>query len=283
MRVAICGARGSTPAPGFAHLRYGGHTSCVALAHDGERPSLVLDAGTGIRRVTGLLHEHPFDGSIVLGHLHWDHTMGLPFFTGADRPDARTDLYLPAQGDAEEVLRRVMSPPHFPITPAELRGEWRFIGLEPDTPYEIEGFTVLAREIPHKGGRTFGFRVSDDSASLAYLSDHCPTVLGPGPDGLGEYHDTAMALALHCDLLIHDAQYLDEELAARASFGHASSGYAVALAERARARRLLLYHHDPPRSDDDIDAIVASYEGAPMPVDAAVEGMVIDLPAALAP
>jgi phosphoribosyl 1,2-cyclic phosphodiesterase len=283
MRVTICGARGSTPAPGFAHLRYGGHTSCVALAHDGERPSLVLDAGTGIRRVTGLLHEHPFDGSILLGHLHWDHTMGLPFFAGADRPEARTDLYLPAQGDAEEVLRRVMSPPHFPITPAELRGTWRFIGLEPDTPIEIEGFTVLAREIPHKGGRTFGFRVSDDSASVAYLSDHCPTVLGPGPDGLGEYHDAAMALALHCDLLIHDAQYLDEELDARASFGHASSGYAVALAERARARRLLLYHHDPPRSDDDIDAIVASYEDGPVPVDAAVEGMVIDLPAALAP
>ena len=70
----------------------------------------------------------------------------------------------------------------------------------------------MAREIPHKGGRTFGFRVSDDSATLAYLSDHCPTALGPGPDGLGEYHDAALALAAEADLLIHDAQYLDEEL-----------------------------------------------------------------------
>jgi phosphoribosyl 1,2-cyclic phosphodiesterase len=283
MRVTICGARGSTPAPGPAHVRYGGHTSCVALAHDGQRPSLVLDAGTGIRRVTALLDGHPYLGSIVLGHLHWDHTHGLPFFTAADRPDSRTDLYMPAQGDAEEVLRRVMSPPHFPITPAELRGTWRFSGLESDVAHEIEGFTVLAREIPHKGGRTFGFRVSDGTAVVAYLSDHCPTVLGPGPDGLGELHEAALSLAHECDLLIHDAQYLDEEVATRASYGHASCGYAVRLAERAGAKRLLLYHHDPPRTDDDIDAMVAAYAGGPVPVDGAVEGMVVDLPAAPAP
>jgi ribonuclease BN (tRNA processing enzyme) len=243
----------------------------------------VLDAGSGIRSVTGLLGEHPFAGSIVLGHLHWDHTQGLPFFAGADRPDARTDLYMPAQGDAEEVLRRVMSPPHFPITPAELRGTWRFLGLEPDTPCDIEGFTVVAREIPHKGGRTFGFRVSDATATIAYLSDHCPTVLGPGPDGLGEYHEAALTLADHCDLLIHDAQYLDEELPTRASFGHSSSGYAARLAERAWARRVLLYHHDPPRTDEDIDVVVASHAHDPVPVSAAVEGMVIDLPRPLAP
>ena len=283
MRVRICGARGSTPAPGPATVRYGGNTSCVALAHDGGGPSLVLDAGTGIRTLTAVLDGRPFSGAILLGHLHWDHTQGLPFFAGADRPDARTDLSMPAQGDAEEVLRRVMSPPHFPITPAELRGTWRFGGLEAGVETDVEGFTVLALEIPHKGGRTFGFRVSDATATIAYLSDHCPTALGPGPDGLGEYHDAALALADHCDLLIHDAQYLDEELAARASFGHSSTGYAVRLAERAWARRVLLYHHDPPRSDDAIDAIVASHAGGTVPVDAAAEGMVVDLPTALAP
>ncbi|MGD0380447.1 MAG: MBL fold metallo-hydrolase [Acidimicrobiales bacterium] len=279
MRVTVCGARGSTPASGPGTVRYGGHTSCVALAHDGERPSLVLDAGTGIRGVTALLGQHPFDGSIILGHLHWDHTQGLPFFAGADRPDARTDLYMPEQGDAEEVLRRVMSPPHFPITPAQLRGTWTFRGLEADVAHDIEGFTVVAREIPHKGGRTFGFRVSDDTATLAYLSDHCPTALGPGPDGLGEYHDTALALVADADLLIHDAQYLDDELARRASFGHSSPGYAAHLAQRAGAARLVLFHHDPPRTDDDIDAVVASFAAGSLAVVAAAEGMVLDLPA----
>ncbi len=278
MRVTLCGTRGSTAAPGAAHVRYGGHTSCVALAHDGQAPTLLLDAGTGIRTLTPLLDGRPFEGSILFGHLHWDHTQGLPFFAAADRPDSRVDVYIPAQGDPEAVLGRVMSPPHFPITPADLRGTWRFLGLEPETEVEIEGFSVLAREIPHKGGRTFGYRISDGAATVAYLSDHCPTALGPGPDGLGEYHDAALALASRCDLLLHDAQYTDDELPARAHFGHASCGYAVGLAARAEARRLLLFHHDPPRTDDAIDAIVASYADAGVPVEGAVQGSEFDLP-----
>jgi phosphoribosyl 1,2-cyclic phosphodiesterase len=249
----------------------------VALAHDGEPPRIVLDAGTGIRTLGARLDGRPYDGAILFGHLHWDHTQGLPFFAAGDRPDARTDVYLPAQGDPEAVLARAMSPPHFPITPMELRGTWRFLALEPGE-HDIEGFTVVAREIPHKGGRTFGYRVTDADATVAYLSDHCPTVLGPGPDGLGEYHEAALTLAQGCDLLLHDAQYRDEELAARASFGHAAAGYALGLAQRAGVRHLLLFHHDPPRTDDDIDAMVASYAGRGVRVDGAREGMEIDLP-----
>ena len=83
VRLYLCGVRGSTPAPGADFLRYGGHTSCVAIAHDdAARPTLVLDAGTGLRQVTPLLGGQPFDGTILLTHLHWDHVHGLPFFTG---------------------------------------------------------------------------------------------------------------------------------------------------------------------------------------------------------
>ena len=276
MRVWMCGVRGSTPAPGIDFARFGGHTSCVALAPDGGPPSLLLDAGTGIRQVTSLLQGAPFRGTILLGHLHWDHTQGLPFFAAGDRPDAEVDLFLPAQGDAQAVLERVMSPPHFPISPAGLRGSWSIAGLEPGC-HRIEGFDVLAREIPHKGGRTFGFRVADGTGSLAYLSDHSPVSLGPGPGGLGPYHEAALALAEGVDVLVHDAQHRAPELAAVAGFGHSAAEYAVGLAQAAGARRVLLFHHDPARTDDEIDALVAGLAAGPVEVSAAAEGMILDL------
>jgi phosphoribosyl 1,2-cyclic phosphodiesterase len=276
VRVFVCGVRGSTPAPGAEFARYGGHTSCLALAHEGAAPTLVLDAGTGIRRVTGLLDGAAFTGSILLGHLHWDHTQGLPFFAAGDRPDARVHLYLPAQGDPVEVLSRFMAPPHFPIPPTGLRGEWRFEGLEPGR-HELEGFSVLALDIPHKGGRTFGYRVSDGRSSLAYLSDHNPVSLGEGPAGLGPHHGAALGLAEGVDVLVHDAQHTAEELPARASFGHSAAEYALPLAEAAGARRVLLFHHDPNRTDDELEALVARFAESPIPVAAAREGDVLEL------
>jgi len=271
LRAVICGARGSTPAPGADFVRYGGHTSCVALAHNGELPSLVIDAGTGIRRLSGLLEGGPYQGAVVLSHLHWDHTQGLPFFQAGDRTDSRVRLLMPEQGDAAEVLSRALSPPHFPIHPDGLRGAWTFDGLEPGE-HVIEGFTVLALDIPHKGGRTFGFRVSDGRSTLAYLSDHWPIALGPGPDGFGVYHGAALRLTAGVDLLLHDSQYTAEEFVVRADFGHSTIDYAVGLGHEARVGRLVLFHHDPARTDDELDAIAARWS-----VDAAAEGMVIDL------
>jgi phosphoribosyl 1,2-cyclic phosphodiesterase len=279
MRVTLCGVRGSTPAPGADFVRYGGHTSCVAIASDGdEAPRLVLDAGTGLQRLSRMLGGEPFRGAILLGHLHWDHTHGLPFFSAGDRPGARVRVLLPADGeDAEEVLCRVMSPPHFPITPRDLRGDWSFGNLEQGV-HHIEGFEVLALEIPHKGGRTYGYRVTDGSgASVAYLSDHSPTSIGPGPDGFGEYHEAARALVTGVDLLIHDAQYTASEFPARSHFGHCTVDYAVGLAQACDVGRLLLFHHDPPRTDDQLDAIVGALEGCAVPVAAAAEGCTMEI------
>ncbi len=131
--------------------------------------------------------------------------------------------------------------------------------------------------MPHKGGRTFGYRVSDGHSSLAYIPDHCPTVLGPGPDGLGEYHETAMALADGVDVLIHDAHLLAEELPAEAAFGHAAAEYAVALGCRAGARRVVLFHHRPDRTDEALDRFAERFAGSPVEVTVAVEETVLAL------
>jgi phosphoribosyl 1,2-cyclic phosphodiesterase len=284
VRIYLCGVRGSTPAPGAEFVRYGGHTSCVAIAPDDHTtPRLILDAGTGLRRVTGLLRGEPFAGTIILTHLHWDHVHGLPFFAGGDRDDARVSLLLPEQqrsqsegsAGAEEILTAGMSPPHFPITPRGLRGEWTFGAVAPGT-FKAEGFTVEAREVPHKGGRTFGYRVSDGHSAMAYIPDHCPTALGPGPEGWGEYHPDALALAADADLLIHDAFLRPDEVPALGSFGHPAADYAVSLGRRAGAKQVLLAHHKPDRTDDELDALADRFRADPR-VTVAAEGQTIDL------
>lgn len=236
----------------------------------------MLDAGTGLQRLSPLLNGQPFRGSILLSHLHWDHTHGIPFFAGGDRSDAEVTLLMPAQGDPANVLARVMSPPHFPTKPTELRGKWRFLGIQ-EGPRPVEGFDVIAREIPHKGGLTYGYRVTGDGATIAYLSDHSPIVFGPGPTGFGAYHPAAIALARSADLLIHDAQLTSAEFPALSPQGHSAVEYAVGLAEAAGVKRLLLYHHDPARTDEQIDAMVASHRDHVIPVEAAAEGTVLDL------
>jgi ribonuclease BN (tRNA processing enzyme) len=113
---------------------------------------------------------------------------------------------------------------------------------------------------------------------MAYLSDHGPIALGPGPEGWGPYHDAALALADGVDVLLHDAQYTAEELPARATFGHSAAEYAVQLAQRAGARRLVLFHHDPSRTDEEVDALAERLNrGETLPVEPAIEGATIQL------
>jgi len=262
VRLLFCGVRGSTSAPGAPFVRVGGHTSCVALAHDNKPWTLILDAGTGIRHVSDHLDGHAFVGAVLLTHLHWDHVQGLPFFAAGDRDDAHVDVRIPAQvgsdgrvRDAAAVLARAMSPPHFPIGPDGLRGEWHFESLEAGHA-RIEGFDVVAFDVPHKGGRTFGFRISDGEGSVAYIPDHCPQP------------DTSSAITRACagvDLLVHDAQFLAHERAVADLYGHATVDDALTLAERCQAGRLALFHHAPGRTDDDVDAIgrqAAAHTGA---------------------
>jgi phosphoribosyl 1,2-cyclic phosphodiesterase len=278
--VRFCGVRGSTPAPGIEFVRYGGHTSCVALTHHGAHaPSLVLDAGAGLRNVTRMLADAPFTGTILLTHLHWDHTLGLPFFAAADRPDATPSVLLPQQEsgvDAASVLAHVMQPPYFPIEPTQLRGQWTFASVAPGE-HRIEGFTVLAREIPHKGGRTFGYRISDERSTLTYMPDHCPTMLGPGEHGFGDYHPAAIELAHDADLLVHDAQLLPEELAAEADFGHSVADYSVELARLAGASSVALFHHRHTRTDDQLDALAQRLASDSPNVTVAAEGTELTL------
>jgi phosphoribosyl 1,2-cyclic phosphodiesterase len=270
VKALLCGVRGSTPAPGMDFAGVGGHTSCVAIQAASGR-WLILDAGTGLRRLGSVLDGAPLCGSILLTHLHWDHTQGLPFLPNADRPDAEVALWLPAQADDPSgtdpvaLLRRSMSPPHFPIGPDALLGSWRFGALEAGE-HMIEGFTVTAAEIEHKGGRTFGYRVDGPEGSFAYLSDHAPRLAAT------DRRAAALKLASGVDVLFHDAQYLGDEQAIADAYGHATIDDAIAMAAEAGAKQLTLIHHAPDRTDRDLAAVEAAVQAAPVPTSIGREG-----------
>lgn len=267
LRIEFHGVRGSTAAPGGEFAAVGGHTSCVALRRGDEpAPRLVLDAGTGLRSLSASLGHRPFVGTIALTHLHWDHLHGLPFFRAGDHDDARVRLLMPAQGDPLEVLTRVMSPPYFPIEPTGLLGRWSFEGIESGR-HEVEGYALHAAELPHKGGRTFGFRVEADGRSLAYAPDHRPV---PGDEG-------ARSLCRDVDVLVHDAQFLDGERSIADAYGHATVGAAVEFARSCGAQRLVLFHHGPGRTDTEIEQIAASFAGSDLDVSVAREGAILEV------
>jgi len=267
VKLVLLGVRGSTPAPGAESVRYGGHTSCVAVYADGATdPALVLDAGTGLRSLTARLSTEAFTGSVLLSHLHWDHVQGLPFFTAGDRPSSVVDVYLPGQRgeSARQLLTRMMSPPSFPLEPDGLNGTWSFQALDAGR-FQVGGFDVRAADLSHKGGRTFGYRIEDSSGSVAYFPDHSPA------QGCS---DEARAVVAGADVLLHDAQFLEAERAAAHDYGHATVGEAISVAAVGQVKRLVLFHHSPARTDDQLDEIAASAEvmEAPMPVVMAREG-----------
>lgn len=290
MNVFFFGCRGSTPVSGAEYQRYGAATSCIGVGRgnatsmeeasaSGEAPHLVLDAGTGFVNLERVLDGDAFCGSVCITHLHWDHTHGLPFLREAFAPGHRVEVYVPGQGegaDAEEVMNRAFSPPHFPVAFGTLGESWSVTGIEPGA-FELEGFELRAEEVPHKGSRTFGYRVSDGASSIAYIPDHSPLALGPGPGGLGEYHPAALALAGGVDLLVHDSQHTAAEMPRLAFLGHSAVEYAVGLGIAAGAKTVVLFHHDPHRTDAEVDELLAGLKGRGIDVVAAREGMVLAL------
>ena len=269
MRVDFLGVRGSVCAPGPDFVRYGGNTSCLVVrADEHAAPALLLDAGTGIRTVTAMLGGAPFRGTILVSHVHWDHVQGLPFFAAGDRAGASVRLVLPAQGgrSGRDLIAQTMSPPAFPITPEGLIGDWTFDAVQPGE-LEVEGFSVRAFEVAHKGGRTFGYTVRSGSTSVGYVPDHAPE--------LGVSDDALEALA-GIDVLVHDAQFLEHERPRAVDYGHATVDDAIGLAERVGAAQVVLFHHGPHRTDDALDEIGRTFT-ASIPVLVAAEGRGLDL------
>jgi phosphoribosyl 1,2-cyclic phosphodiesterase len=286
MDVTFWGVRGSIPTPGYDTARYGGNTLCIEVVPEGCNRTLVIDAGSGIRLLGNDLASRPGRAAgparidLLLTHTHLDHILGLPFFRPLYSPATRATLYGPvisAADSLKQVIGGQLSYRYFPVRQVELSAAMRYVDLKEGTLELGDGIRVSAAYLNHpllcmgyrieQGGKVICTGFDTEPFHNVFTTD--PSV--PGYDELmaqeGELaaREAASRLAEFfrgADLLIHDGQFTEAEYrCGRIGWGHSAIEHAVAVAEASGARRLALVHHDPLRSDDELDELARIYGG----------------------
>ncbi|HMQ30155.1 MAG TPA: MBL fold metallo-hydrolase [Chloroflexaceae bacterium] len=298
MIVRIWGTRGSYPVARADVLRYGGNTTCVEV-RAGDR-CIVLDAGTGLRNLgDSLVRDQggPQSFDLLITHTHWDHIIGFPFFAPIYRPDCRLEIYglLRTQSSLRATIANALSDPLLPMSLEDLRAELHFHEIHEGLCFTLGPVRVSTARANHPY-RALAYRLETDEAALVFIPDTGPfhTVLfgdervewtgAPAPltrddlRELAEMRERIVELAAGADWLLYDSQFTDEQYERFPHWGHSTAGQAREIAEAARVRELLLFHHDPHRSDEAVDRIVAEQRALAAPglvIGAAHEGMVL--------
>jgi len=276
MKVKLWGTRGSVPSPGPETQIYGGNTSCVTVSSTDS--FIVLDAGSGIRRLGNdpIVKDHKVI-HILLTHLHMDHILGLGFFGPLYNPAQEVHIWGPASFNHSLIdrLNRYLSPPLFPVNIRELPAKVIFHEVTHGF-FEINKLKIYTNYVCHPGP-TLGYRIEDDEASFAYIPDHEPALglrnFSEEPDWTSGY-----AIAKDVDLLIHDAQFSDEEYERCVGWGHSSISHAIRFAKLTNAKKLLFFHHDPNHTDKQLVKLAKKYlKELPYNAELGQEGMVFEL------
>jgi phosphoribosyl 1,2-cyclic phosphodiesterase len=278
MTVRFWGVRGSIPSPGPSTARYGGNTSCVSVER-GENKILILDAETGIRELGKALAESDTEIYVLLTHDHWDHIQGFPFFIPLQQPN-RKILLLPTYQEKQKLcsLTAQMDGIHFPVISEGLPSHVEYV-----TEYEMfflreHGFNISRIATNHPGG-CYGYRLEHHGCSVVYIPDN---ELDP-PDAKVTEFAEFVQFCEHADVLIHDAQYLEQDMPQKRGWGHSLVSQACELAQAAAVKHLILFHHDPDRADNELDAIEAAARAwfkknhPEIQCTAAFEGLTLDI------
>jgi phosphoribosyl 1,2-cyclic phosphodiesterase len=261
VEVVVWGCRGSLAAPGADTVKYGGNTSCVEVRlSSGE--VLVLDAGTGMRPLgVRMATEPPSQVHVMLTHLHMDHLQGLGFFRPLFIPGLDIHLWGPASPvqQLSERIAMYLSPPLFPVHLDDVPSRLTFHDA-PETDTRIGSATIRACKVTHQGP-TVGYRIEEHGRSLVYLPDHEPSIGGDlrtTPAAWMSGHD----LAAGCDVLLHDAQYGDDEYEHHVGWGHSCIADTMEFATKSDVDHVVLFHHDPYHTDVELEALLAEVRDA---------------------
>ena len=286
LTLRFWGTRGSIPSPGIATARYGGNTPCVEL-RTADGWLVILDAGTGIRELGRSLMERAngngVDGDIFLTHAHWDHIQGIPFFAPLFHRGNHFTIWgsRSLQTSIDRVVRDQMSPVVFPVTFEELQARIDFQELAEER-RAGSGYEVSAIAVRHPGG-ALGYRFTERNGGdggLVYVSDNELNPLARYDDP-PRWRERFVEFARGANVLVHDSMYTAQEYASFVGWGHSTYEDAVELALEAEVQRLVLFHHRPERTDDEVDQCVArcrelvQARGARLEVIAAAEGMTL--------
>ncbi len=268
LALTVRGARGSMSVCGPQYRRYGGNTTCFSVAV-GDNHHLLVDCGTGLRNLQHTLGGEPGSFTILLTHYHWDHLQGLPVFAPLFLPKNEFTFYGPGP-DAEtvaEMIGAVIRPPWFPVTFDEASAQKECLPVpERLTVGEV---SITSIELDHPDP-VMGYRLDGPNRSVVIATDH--------EAGNAETDERLIDLARGADVLIHDAQYTPADYSAsRRGWGHSTWQHAVATAQAAGVRRLILTSHDPDHDDATIDAGVSAARASFPLTGAAYEGMELEL------
>ncbi len=286
LRVQFWGTRGSIPSPGRKTVRYGGNTPCVEIRTD-DGWLVILDAGTGIRELGLSLQDRsdgaPLEGDIFLTHAHWDHIQGIPFFAPIFQRGNHFTIWgsKAMEGSVDRVVRDQMSPVVFPVSFEELDARIDFSSIAAGERRSGRGYEVQAFEVQHPGGALgYRFRTPGSDHSIVYVSDNevgAPEKYKDAPRWRQEFLDFVRGATV----LVHDTMYTTEEYDHHRGWGHSTYRDAVDAALEAGVGTLVLFHHEPRRSDDELDqridecrSLVRSRGGA-LQVLGAAEGMTL--------
>jgi phosphoribosyl 1,2-cyclic phosphodiesterase len=256
MRVTLFGTRGSLPAPGPETARYGGNTPTIEM-RGSDGTILVLDAGTGIRPLGTQIPSGTARVDILLTHLHMDHIQGLGFFGPLYDPGIDVHIWGPASSTLSlgGRLSRYLSPPLFPVRLRDLPSVT--CHEVPRSAFDIGPFAIETSLVCHPNP-TVGYRIRADGGTVTYLPDHEPAIGLRDGLWLEPVWTSGYDLAAGADLLIHDAQYTDEEYADRVGWGHSSYRHAFEFAAHVGAKELVPFHHDPSHGDETLDRLLAN-------------------------
>ncbi|GLR72997.1 MBL fold metallo-hydrolase [Agaribacter marinus] len=251
MKVTFYGVRGSIATPGAEFARYGGNTACVHVElNDGT--DIILDSGTGIRLLGKKLAQKDTPIFVLLSHNHWDHIQGFPFFTPAYQPERQIHI-IPGQTKEHQptAVLDQMSGSYFPVPKEVLAADIVINEIEKNrNTWTIGNAKISRRPMNHPGGGSC-YSIVEDGSKLSYITDN---ELYPPYKKDGDFLNF-VDFAKDSDLMIHDAQYIVQDMPAKQGWGHSVAEEAVKLAMGANVKTLALYSHDPERTDKQVDAI----------------------------